>query len=118
MPGRPVGIRVVDGGPYLVLGARSRRERRRQLLPTCEQAWEALRLDLRACRAGSGDQDRDDFDRALARLEDDGPSDLGWWGEVGGEEYWYGPDPTPGRAERGLSAGERSLLAAVRDAAP
>ena len=79
--------------------------------PSCEQAWEALRIHLRA-RLDAPDRPRVGVGEALDALEREGPSPLGWWTEVHGEEFWYGPGAL-GSHGAGLSSGERALLDAV-----
>lgn len=102
-----------EAGPYVVACAGPRRDRAAVAVtaPSCAQAWEALCIHLRA-RAADPELASAGYEAALADLEGQGPSPLGWWAEVGGEEVWYGPggsDP----ARRGLTAGEQALLDAL-----
>lgn len=82
--------------------------------PSCEQAWELMRVRLTelvadAERAGSASLLA--LQVALADLDTEGPQPYGWWAEVDGTELWYGPRLVSRPQE--LSVGEAALLMAV-----
>jgi len=83
--------------------------------PTCTQAWDLVRVRLEAevfDARWAGDEARvRALEGALADLDEEGAQPYGWWAEIDGDEYWYGPRWINRPAE--VSLGEAALLLAV-----
>jgi hypothetical protein len=79
--------------------------------PTCEQAFEAVRLRLQRALEGAEPEVLPGLVAALDELATTGPSRDGWRRCVAGVEFWYGPAPI--RRPRGVTLGEAALLFAI-----
>jgi len=81
------------------------------VVPTCEQAWEAMRHRMLVALQAAGRDEARGLEVALRALAATGPSREGWHCCVADVEYWYGPAPI--RRPREVTLGEAALLVAV-----
>lgn len=107
---------TTEGEPlYVVVCSTPAGAVREAWVTTEHQAWELVRTHLVDDGQGhAGTEVGRDFAAAIGDLDDEGPQPYGWWSEVGGTEYWYGPRRVP--RPDGVSAGEMALLLAVASA--